>query len=82
MEIDAGSFAIEDLWDREAYAATGEHLGRIEAISMGRDRLPRRVGVRSGRDRKLQFFALTGASLRGRRVVLELRDPMPQVLSG
>lgn len=68
------TFAIEDLWDREAYTATGQHLGRIEAVGMGRDRQPRRVGIRSGRERRLRFFALEGASVYDGRVVLEPRQ--------
>jgi hypothetical protein len=57
--------AIDHLWEREAYDETGRYLGRIEAVGMGRDRVPRRVGVRSGRARVLHFFMLTGARLDG-----------------
>jgi hypothetical protein len=74
--------AIDDLWEREAYDETGRHLGRIEAVGMGRDRVPRRVGVRSGRARVLHFFMLTGARLDGERLVIAPVEPSLLVLPG
>ena len=73
---------IDEIWEREAYAGTGEHMGRIEAVGMGRDRVPRRVGVRSSGGRPLRFFALAGARLDDGRVILALMDPSLWVLSG
>jgi hypothetical protein len=74
-------FAFEDLWEREAYDGTGHRLGLIEAVGMGRDRVPRRVGVRSGTDGpRLRFFALDGAMLDGGRVILSVPDPPVLVL--
>jgi hypothetical protein len=65
--------AFEDLWEKEAYDGMGHRLGLIEAVGMGRDRVPRRVGVRNGAEGSpLRFFALNGAALKGGCVVLEV----------
>jgi hypothetical protein len=74
--------AADELWDREAYDGAGERLGRIEAVGMGRDRVPRRVGVRSGRAGRLRFFTLVGARIVDGRVVIELREPSLRALPG
>jgi hypothetical protein len=48
---------------------------------MGRNRVPRRVGVRSDTDgRRLRFFGLDGATLDGGRVILSVPDPPVLVL--
>jgi hypothetical protein len=66
-----GAFTVADLWKREAYTESGWRLGRIEAVGMGRDRVPRRVGVQAdGGGPRLTFFSLTGARLDGERVIL------------
>jgi hypothetical protein len=73
---------VEDLWEKDAYAQSGERLGRIEAVGMGRYRVPRRVGVRARDDRRrLRFYELTGASISGDRVVLASERPL-RVLRG
>jgi hypothetical protein len=73
---------VEDLWEREAFSESGERLGRIEAVGMGRGRVPRRVGVRSeAGGPALRFFSLTGARLDGARVVLVTLRPL-EVLPG
>lgn len=62
---------FEDLWEKEAYDATGQLLGLIEAVGIGRDRVPRRVGVRAADgETPLRFFSLAGARLDGSHVVL------------
>ncbi|MBO0701550.1 MAG: hypothetical protein J2P38_01360 [Candidatus Dormibacteraeota bacterium] len=61
----------DELWGRDVYDASGRRLGRIEAIGMGRDRLPRRVAVRLDEARvQLTFFSLAGARVTGDRVVI------------
>jgi hypothetical protein len=66
---------VEDLFEKVAFAESGRRLGRIEAVGMGRDRVPRRVGVRLGEGPELRFFALAGARLDNGHVVIsaELR---------
>jgi hypothetical protein len=62
---------VEDLWEKQAYGESGQRLGRIEAVGMGRDRVPRRVGVRSDDGGPaLTFYALAGATIAGDRVVI------------
>ncbi len=76
------TLGVGDLWGREAYRPSGEYLGRIEAVGMGRDRVPRRVGVRSHRDDSaLTFFRLAGASLEGDRLTLDT-GPKLEVVQG
>ena len=73
--------AFEDLWEREACDGTGHRLGLIEAVGMGRDRVPRRVGVRTGADGPpLRFFTLDGAALDAGRVVLVVSGPTLRLL--
>jgi hypothetical protein len=75
----------EDLWERGAYDATGRYLGSIEAVGMGRDRIPHRVGVRARGGNAIKFFPLEGARVDGTRVLLtapEASDLSLRVLSG
>jgi hypothetical protein len=66
----------------EAFDGEGRYLGVIEAIGMGRDRVPRRVGVRSGPNGSpLRFFPFTGARLDGSRVILGAPDRADRPLS-
>lgn len=65
------AFKAENLLGKDAYRASGERLGRIEAIGMGRDRTPRRVGVRLNEPAgELSFFTLAGARLSGDQVII------------
>ena len=76
------AFRIDDLWEREAYTDSGQHLGRIEAVGMGRDRVPRRVGLHcEGDGSMLRFFRLAGARVAGGRVILAAK-PSLDVLPG
>jgi hypothetical protein len=51
------TLTVGDLWNREVFTETGQRLGRVEAIGMARDRVPRRVGIRSRqRGAALRFF--------------------------
>ena len=60
-----------DLWGKEVYSAGGQGLGKVEAIGMGRDRVPNRIGVRPDEHGpQLTFFALAGAKLVDGRVIL------------
>jgi hypothetical protein len=79
-----GTLRVAELWEKEAWSGAGHRLGRIEAVAMGRDRVPSRVGVRlDGRGRGLAFYGLTGARLDGDRVILVLSvEPSLEVLSG
>ena len=77
-----GTPRVQDLWEKEAYAESGERLGRIEAVGMGRDRVPRRVGVCApDGERALRFYTLTGADISRDRVVVAVRQPL-RVLRG
>ncbi|MBO0683101.1 MAG: hypothetical protein J2P45_08105 [Candidatus Dormibacteraeota bacterium] len=71
-----------DLWGKEVYSQGGERLGKVEAIGMGRDRVPRRVGVRPDEHApQLTFFALAGAKLADGRVILDAAGS-PQIVPG
>jgi hypothetical protein len=71
---------IAELWEKDACTGSGRHLGRIEAVGMGRDRVPRQVGARfEDGGRQLTFYALTGARVEGGRVVLAV-EPSLEVL--
>lgn len=77
-----GSLRVEDLWGREVFRESGEHLGRIEAVGVGRDGVLRRIGVRrEGSGRALTFFAVARARLDGTRVLLADNPPLT-ILSG
>jgi hypothetical protein len=66
------------LCDKEAFDGEGHYLGPVEAVGMGRDRVPRRVGVRSGMPGSpLRFFTLSGARFDGRRINLALDSSAP-----
>jgi hypothetical protein len=63
--------SVVGLCDKEAFDSAGRYLGVVEAVGMGRDRVPRRVGVRSGLGGPPPtFFSLAGATFEGNRVVL------------
>lgn len=65
------AFRAESLLGKEAYKPSGERLGRIEAIGMGRDRTPTRVGVRLNElGAELSFFTLAGARLSGDQLII------------
>jgi hypothetical protein len=69
------TLSAEDLWDREVYSETGQRLGRVEAVGMGRDRVPRRIGVGSnGGSQALRFFRLTEIRLSAGRVIATQGD--------
>ncbi|HLH70790.1 MAG TPA: hypothetical protein VKY90_17685 [Candidatus Dormibacteraeota bacterium] len=62
---------VADLWGQELFSEAGEHLGRIEAVGMTRDRIPHRVGVRSAAGgSRLRFFPLTQVQRVDGRLVL------------
>jgi hypothetical protein len=75
------NIVIGDLWEREAYLESGQRLGRIEAVGMGRNRVPRTVGVRVDSRHRLRFFPLTEARVADGRVFLAA-PPSLQVVSG
>lgn len=75
------TFTIDGLWDREPYDRIGRLLGRIDAGGMGLDRLPQRIGIRSGRERELRFFAPSRVQLEGERLVIDVTDTSLRVLS-
>jgi hypothetical protein len=64
-----------DVWNKAAYDTAGRFLGSIEAVAIGRDRIPRRVGVRAPGGYRIRFFSLEGAEVRGRRVILIAPEP-------
>jgi hypothetical protein len=65
------ALSVGGLCDQEAFDGAGNFLGVVEAVGMGRDRVPRRVGVRSRLDGSpLTFYTLVGARVDGCRVVL------------
>jgi hypothetical protein len=67
--------SVEGLCDMEAFDSAGRYLGVVEAVGMERDRVPRRVGVRSGLGGSpLTFFTLAGATFEGNRVVLAVHN--------
>jgi hypothetical protein len=63
-----------DVWNKAAYDSSGRFLGSIEAVGMGRDRIPRRVGVRAPGGNGITFFSLEGAEVLGKRVILTDRE--------
>ncbi len=66
------------LYEKEAFDSGGHYLGLVEAVGMGRDRLPRRVGVCSGmHGSPLRFFTLSGARFEDQRIVLAVRSLAP-----
>jgi len=68
-DVDAPTVA--DLWGQELFNEAGESLGRIEAVGMTRDRVPRRVGVRSAeRGSRLCFYPLAEVRCVDGRLVL------------
>ena len=77
-----GTPRVEDLWERDAYDEFGRLLGRIEAVGMSRDRVPRRVGIRRDDNASaLMFYSLTGATIADARVVV-ITDRSLRVLPG
>lgn len=75
--------SVDDLWEKDAYNESGERLGRIEAVALGRDRVPVRVGVRSdGGASTLKYFSVAGARLFGGRVVIATAPPLDVVAGG
>jgi hypothetical protein len=48
----------QDVWKKNAYDATGRYLGPIRAVAMGRDRIPRLVGVFVKGGGLIKFFSL------------------------
>jgi hypothetical protein len=72
---------VEHLWRKEVFRESGEHVGRIEAVGIGRDGSPRRVGVRwKAGGRALAFFHVARVRLDGSRVLLA-DDPPLTILS-
>jgi hypothetical protein len=67
------AWQTRDLWRKRAYDSRGQYLGSIEAVAMGRDQVPRRVGIRLSGGRSLTFFSLEGAHLEAGRVRLITR---------
>ena len=69
LTVDA--LSVESLRDKAAFDGAGHFLGVVEAVGTGRERVPRRVGVRSGLEGSpLTFYTLVGARVDGSRVVL------------
>jgi hypothetical protein len=76
----------QDLWKKEAYDSGGRYLGPIEAVALGRDRIPHRVGVQVNGRTPIRFFSLEGAQVDGKRVILSAPDasnrPLRVVVGG
>lgn len=76
-------FPIDRLMGKEAYDGSGHRIGLIEAVGMGRDRVPRRIGVRLSADGPaLKFFTLAGARPQDGGVVLRMADSNLRVPAG
>ncbi|HZU16365.1 MAG TPA: hypothetical protein VFD01_07195 [Candidatus Dormibacteraeota bacterium] len=67
---------VEDLWDQDVFGPAGERLGRIEAVGMTRDRVPRHVGLRSAAEgSRLRFYPLARVRRAEGRLVLSDAPP-------
>lgn len=76
MATTCESYDRHEMWNRDVYDVSGNHLGRVEAVGMSRDRTVRRVGVKArGTDSSLRFIPVAQLLDDGDRLVF---DPDPQ----
>lgn len=72
MATTCGSYQRQEMWNRDVYDASGNHLGRVEAVGMSRDRSVRRVGVRArSTDQSLRFIPVGQLLDDGERLVFD-----------
>jgi hypothetical protein len=72
MATTCESYKRHEMWNREVFDRSGNHLGRVEAVGMSRDRTVRRVGVKArGTERSLRFIPVTQLVDDGDRLIFD-----------
>ncbi|HEX4216579.1 MAG TPA: hypothetical protein VIA06_24950 [Candidatus Dormibacteraeota bacterium] len=76
MATTCESYQRHQMWNRDVFDGSGNHLGRVEAVGISRDRTLRRIGVRArGTERALRFISVTQLTDDGERLIF---DPVVQ----